>query len=188
MELAERKVPLYICSMKVLQRHIPLLLWAVRLALGGVLLFSGVGKLLDPSTAQNFVETVAREVEVLSVFTALPLLRVVQGFAVLELVIAALLVVGIQARQAFLALLSIVVLFTIALGALYLRGEQVPTCGCFGAFGGEMTLEVALLRNLVLMALILAGLVLTTHTKKTKNGSLPISIFARQRTAPSGEV
>ncbi len=129
----------------------------LRWLLAAVLLVSGVGKLLDPSGAETLLE-VATGATTGGLPWAVPLIRVV---SVAELALAGWLLVGRAPRAALGTFAGIVALFSVLLLSLPLRGIDVPSCGCFGALLQDGDVATALTRNLALLVLGVAGMVLT---------------------------
>lgn len=131
-----------------------------------ILLFvlSGTGKLIDGQNAAHLIELVFEGAPRISGRSG-PLVVLVSGA---ELVLAGAL---IWARHLSLALWSsfgVIASFTVALATL-LKGADVASCGCFGIFGLPLSLKATILRNLVLLALILTGILLVGT--RPRNGS-----------------
>ena len=114
---------------------------AIRLVLGGVFVWAGTTKLVQPS---SFVETVAA-------FAILPV-DWIAPFALsviwIELIAGGLLLLDIWPRSNALVVLGLLVVFSAALGINMYRGNDVA-CGCFGG-DGSSSLAWALLRDLLL--------------------------------------
>lgn len=106
--------------------------WAVlaaRLLLGGVLISAGVLKLPDP----------AESVRAVRAFQALPEVvvpTVGYGLPVLEVVVGAMLVLGIAVRLSAVVGAVLMVAFTAGIASAWARGLTID-CGCFGG-GGEV--------------------------------------------------
>lgn len=114
---------------------------SIRLVLGGVFVWAGTTKLVQPS---SFVETVAA-------FAILPV-DWIAPFALsviwIELIAGGLLLLDIWPRSNALVVLALLVVFSAALGINMYRGNDVA-CGCFGG-DGSSSLAWALLRDLLL--------------------------------------
>jgi len=128
--------------------------WLLRTLLAFVLLLSGAGKLIDGSAAQHVFELLVGEGSSPAVLGR----PVVLVLSLVELALAALLIVSRNPRPVLAAVGTLVLLFSLALLSLPVRGIEVPTCGCFGALVPDGSLGVALLRNLGLVILIAAAL------------------------------
>lgn len=114
---------------------------SIRLVLGGVFVWAGAAKLVQPSF---FVETVAA-------FAILPV-DWVAPFALsviwIELIAGGLLLLDIWPRSNALVVLGLLVVFSAALSISMYRGNDVA-CGCFGG-DRSSSLVWALLRDLLL--------------------------------------
>lgn len=134
-------------------------LLAIRLLLGGVFLLSGVGKLIESNDARYLVELMATEFYWLIEYAD----AIVIGTTAVELGLAGLLFWGRRLTWALLGSAALLLFFAGVLGYFYLRGFNVASCGCFGAFGGGGGIGVSLLRNLVLLAMIAGTFLLMTY-------------------------
>lgn len=100
-----------------------------RLVVGGVWVVAGLLKLPDP----------AESVRVVRNYRLLPeaVVSVVgYGLPVFEIVLGLLLVVGLAARAAATASAALLVLFTLGIASVWVRGLDID-CGCFGGGGGS---------------------------------------------------
>lgn len=107
-------------------------LLVLRLALGGVFLFAGTTKAINP---QAFADSIAT-------FKMLPpqLINIVAlGLPPFEILLGLMLVSGWKARAASLAVAGLSIVFGVALGQALIRGLVVD-CGCFGS-GEPSTLK-----------------------------------------------
>jgi uncharacterized membrane protein YphA (DoxX/SURF4 family) len=129
----------------------PYLILFARLALGGILILGGIGKLLD---ARNSAEAVAAQVPFLPRVLAGPAAR---GLPWVEIGLGALLVAGLGLWPAGLAAGALMVFFT-AIVTRDLRQNKGATCACFGRFSNEPVSELTVLRDLFLV--VLAGLII----------------------------
>jgi len=128
----------------------------VRAILGLILLASGVGKLIDPSGAGSLVGVVMGAESFFASISTFIVITV----SVVELVLVGWLAWGKHLSAALLACLGLVGVFTVVVGYLVVSGLSVSTCGCFGAFGLDLSAEWTLMRNLGLLVVILTGLLL----------------------------
>jgi hypothetical protein len=144
----------------------------LRLLLAAVFAVSGVGKLLNADGAVQLLDIVVDHVgwgrgEISNSTLAV----VVHIVSAAEIALAALLTFASARWLSFVLVVTLVLLgvFSALLAALLWGGVQLASCGCSGAFdvlwGGGMRVEMALLRNLVLVALALVAWMLTTKTK-----------------------
>jgi putative oxidoreductase len=119
-------------------------LWALRLALGGLFVVTGVLKVGDPAAF-------AVEIHNYQLFPALaPVLAA--ALPAVELAAGAAILIGPRAwlRAGALASTALMVLFTVAVGSVVLRGINI-SCGCFGAGSGPIT-PLTVLRDVGLLA------------------------------------
>ena len=133
----------------------PALLWALRLGLGGLFVYTGVVKLADPTAF-------AVEIHNYQLFPALaPVLAA--ALPAVELGIGAALLAGPRPwlRAGALACAALMVVFTVAVGSAVARGINI-SCGCFGAGSGPVTLATVV-RDVVLLAVSAALLYLTAE-------------------------
>lgn len=143
-------------------------LTAIRYILGILFLLSGIGKLIDSSDARYLVELAATEYYFLIEYTSI----IVIGTSIIELVIAAFLLLGRYLKTALAASFLMVSIFSVVLGYFYLQGQTVASCGCFGAFGGGGGLGFTLIRNMVLLVLTIGGWLLASQTGKPSRSDL----------------
>jgi uncharacterized membrane protein YphA (DoxX/SURF4 family) len=127
-----------------------------RLALGGILILGGIGKLLD---ARNSAEVVAAQVPFLPRVLASPAAR---GLPWVEIGLGALRVVGLGLWPAGLAAGALMVFFT-AIVTRDLRQNKGATCACFGRFSNEPVSELTVVRDLFLV--LLAGLIILSPNR-----------------------
>ncbi len=122
-----------------------------RLVLAATFLVAGASKLRD-------LDAVARTAAGFGLPARLvPVARV--GVPAVEIVVAVGLLVADTARVAALVALVLLAAFSVAMGRVLARGEQVP-CRCFGAASATPVRRGSLVRNVVLMtlaALVLGG-------------------------------
>lgn len=132
-------------------------LLSIRILLGGIFLLSGVGKLIDSGDARYLVELMATEFYWLIEYAD----AIVMTTTAVELLLAGLLFWGGRLTWALLGSAALLFFFTGVMGYFYMQGFNVASCGCFGAFGGG-GIEVTLLRNLVLLAIVTGAFLLMT--------------------------
>jgi uncharacterized membrane protein YphA (DoxX/SURF4 family) len=121
-----------------------LLLLALRLGLGGTLLWAGLAKIPEPGL---FAQTV-RAYEVLPLALINPFAIVVPW---IEVTTGLCLILGFWTRSSALAALFLLILFAVALGVNLYRGADL-SCGCFALNGAGGSLHTALIRDILLIA------------------------------------
>jgi uncharacterized membrane protein YphA (DoxX/SURF4 family) len=114
--------------------------WAAAIVLGVVLLASGALKLTGWRVWREHASGLGLPAPV---GIAVPLA---------ELVLGAMLVVGLWRRLAALAAATLLVVFTVFLVRLLASGSQEP-CACFGTLSRKPVARAAVVRNLVLLAI-----------------------------------
>jgi putative oxidoreductase len=125
----------------------------LRLGLGGLFVFAGAIKVADPA---GF----AVEIHNYQLFPALaPVLAAT--LPAVELAVGAAILGGSRAwmRAGALASTALLVVFTVAVGSVVVRGINI-TCGCFGAGSGPVT-WITVLRDVALLAASAALLLVT---------------------------
>ena len=119
--------------------------WLLRLLLGGVLLASGVGKLLDEA---GFVEVLRTYRLGLPDLALWPLALAVTA---VETVAGSLILAGRQLRMAAWVALAINAVYFVVLTASLLRGLELDNCGCFGVYAARPLRWYSPLEDVVLM-------------------------------------
>ena len=117
---------------------------AIRLVLGGVFVFAGVVKIIDPATFATDIgnyRLLPHEWNNLLAIT-LPWIEVVAGV---------LLIAGIWARASALVIAVMLVVFLAAIGQAVARGLNI-SCGCFGTVEGRKVGLVALAQDVAMLA------------------------------------
>lgn len=143
------------------------LLLAIRIILGIVFLFSGVGKLIDSGYVNyDLVRLLSSTYFWIIEYAA----HIIISLSIAELLIVAMLCWGKYLKWTLAAALLLLTGFTSILGYFYLQGMNVASCGCFGAFGFGSGLEFTLIRNIVLMIFCVGGVILI-HTKNESTAS-----------------
>lgn len=131
--------------MSVLQGRLSLfLLLALRLGLGGTLLWAGLVKIPESGL---FAQTV-RAYEVLPLALVNPFAVVVPW---IEVATGFCLILGFWTRSSALAALLLLLSFAVALSVNLYRGADL-SCGCFGLNGAGGSLHTALIRDVLLIA------------------------------------
>lgn len=126
------------------------MLVVVRYALGGILLVSGVGKLIDSSAAVHFLEYLLSTMN--KPFPVAPQ-TLMLVLSLVEIVLSVLFLTGRFLKPAMFVTSILLGAFTVILvGAS--GDNSAPSCGCSGALDFGMPLEMALGRNIVLMAIM----------------------------------
>jgi len=132
-------------------------LLVLRIFVGLVFLISGLGKLIDTGYVNYaLVRLLASHFYWLIEYAA----PIVIAISIIELIIAAFLFWGKKLKWALSAALVLLLIFSGVMGYFYWQGMQVQSCGCFGAFGFGGGLGFSLLKNLVLIACIIAAYLL----------------------------
>jgi len=121
--------------------------WMLRLTFIFLLAASGVGKLLNGRKAGQFLVALTNSHPAMERWAD----GFIIGLSIFEIILAGSLLHRRSIRIGLSILSGILVLFSGALIAVLVRDVPLRSCGCLGAFGGEMSLEIALLRNLVLL-------------------------------------
>lgn len=120
------------------------LFWALRLVLGGLLVWSGAVKVGDPAGFANEIGN----------YHLLPSLSPIMAVTLpwIEIVIGVALIAAPRAwaRAAALGAVAILGVFTIAVISVVARGIDVD-CGCFGSGSGPVTM-LTVLRDVALVA------------------------------------
>jgi uncharacterized membrane protein YphA (DoxX/SURF4 family) len=123
-----------------------------RIAIGGILLVSGVGKVLD---ATSTIELTRYAFTHFGATSPANPHEIVIAVSVLEIVLGTLLLtkkyLHITLRATSLILLGFTALLTFI---LFDSTTTISSCGCSGAFDVGMSVEMALVRNLVMMGLL----------------------------------
>ncbi len=109
----------------------------LRVALAGILFFAAVPKLFEADGARSVIIAYRLVPDAL-----VPLLS--WGLPILELVLGALLLVGLFTRWAALATALLMLGFMIGVVSVWVRGYSIE-CGCFGG-GGDVTEDGKTLR------------------------------------------
>jgi putative oxidoreductase len=120
---------------------------AARVVLGGLFAVSGLIKLIEPP--ENFM-TAIHAYRLLPLWAERPLAETLPW---VEMTGGVLLLLGVLTRASLLIVVLQLLVFTAALGSTLVRGISLDDCGCFGSLGLKESNTVALLRNLVLLAL-----------------------------------
>ena len=133
-------------------------LWLFRLVVGGVFIWAGILKILDPlEFAQNIANyrVVSRDI---SFFLALVL-------PWLEVLCGILVILGIFRSSSSLLLSGMLGIFLVLITVTILRGLDVD-CGCFGSIGRHVDYRL-LLTDIVLlyMTLNILGSSLKSHSR-----------------------
>ncbi len=130
---------------------------ALRTILGIVFLLSGIGKLINSGQARYLVELMATKFYWLIEYAG----PIVMGLTIFELLLGLMLLWGKKLRWTLSISLLLILFFSGILTFFYVQGFGVKSCGCFGAFdiGGGITF--GLFKNLILIILIAAALLLS---------------------------
>lgn len=122
----------------------------IRYVLGMILLVSGVGKLIDASAAVHFLEYLLSTMN--KPFPVAPQ-TLMLVLSLVEIALSVLFLTGRFLKPAMFITSIILGAFTVILAGAT-GDNSAPSCGCSGVFDFGMPLEMALGRNIVLMAMI----------------------------------
>ena len=123
----------------------PYFLLFARLCLGGVFLASAVTKLMD---REGTAVSMSRYPFLPSGFGRF----IAYTFPYVELLVGAMLILGLFTRYAAVASVGMYILFTILITYDLTRGQN-QSCHCFGRLSAEKLTPVAVVRNVLLLAL-----------------------------------
>jgi uncharacterized membrane protein YphA (DoxX/SURF4 family) len=148
----------------------PYLILFARLCLGGVLIVSAIGKLLE---SRGTREALASQVPFLPPAIGRPAALALPW---IEGAVGVLLVLGLGLWPAALVAGALMLLFTVVVTRDVVQNRRTP-CSCFGRFSSENVSEWSVIRDLFL--LVLAGLVIITPSRY-------LALDALWQGAPSG--
>ena len=133
------------------------------LALGGVFLYAGWGKILDPRPLVTIIWGYR-------ILPAGPINLMAIYMPWLELLVGVCLALGFRRRAAALWAAALLVMFEVALGINALRGVDVA-CGCFSASAQETHNSwLLVLRDLPMLAAALVLLLFPAARRSTRAG------------------
>ncbi|MEN3045764.1 MAG: MauE/DoxX family redox-associated membrane protein [Candidatus Hydrothermales bacterium] len=124
----------------------------IEILLGLLFIYSGYTKIKN---IHEFAFTVAKygilPLNFINLFSlVMPFLELFSGF---------FLIFGILKRGAYLVLIKLIFIFTLAIIYVFIRGKTFE-CGCFEIFGREEKIGIfSILRNLIIFSLLLYGLI-----------------------------
>jgi uncharacterized membrane protein YphA (DoxX/SURF4 family) len=124
----------------------PLILWIIRIAVGGVFIWAGLLKVIDPlGFAQDIANyrIVSRDLSFL-IALVLPWLEILCGILV---------IIGIYRASSSFLLSGLLSLFLVLITVTLIRGIDVD-CGCFGSIGRRVDFRL-LVTDIVLLFLTL---------------------------------
>ena len=124
--------------------------WILRLTFVVFLVISGIGKFLDGREAGQFLIGLTNAHPVAEKWAD----DFISGWSIFEIVLAGSLIHPRSVHFGLSILSGILVVFSAALAVMLARDVPLDACGCLGAFGEEMTIETALLRNLILLVAV----------------------------------
>jgi len=132
----------------------------IRILLGGVFIYSGCAKILDPA---GFAQAIAAYQLVPTIWGNLMALFLPW----LELVCGICLITGWIARTSALIVMVLLLIFMAAIGITLYRGLDID-CGCFGSStGASGNMYIDLLRDGILMAM--AAIVVFKNIRKGRH-------------------
>lgn len=159
---------------------LPWLALITRIGLAGMFLVSGWNKITDLDQTVRSV----RSYEILPEFVIHPF---AYGLPLLELVVAAVLFLGIGTRIGALITAALMVMFMIAVGSAWARGLDI-NCGCFGGAGGHdpdpVPGYISVLVRDVLLLVVSLGLARWPRSPFSLDGLLGIHDFLEE--SPTG--
>lgn len=119
----------------------------LRYGIGAFFLLSGVGKIMESSLAEHVIMLVTEDFRP---FMPISPRTLALGVSVIEIVIGGLMIANKCIIQAVMASCVVLLVFMLPLGELIFKGLNVAECGCSGVFDFGMSVQVALVRNIVL--------------------------------------
>jgi len=125
--------------------------WILRLAFVALLTISGIGKFFDGREASQFLIALANSHPLVKKWSV----HFIIGLSVIEIVLACSLLAQRSVRIGLTILSGILVLFSAALTVILVRDVPIDNCGCFGSLGGEISVEIALIKNLILLVAVI---------------------------------
>lgn len=123
-----------------------LILWIIRLAVGGIFIWAGLLKVVDPL---DFAQDIANY----RVFSRDLSFLIAIVLPWLEILCGVLVIIGVFRAPSSLLLSGLLSLFLILITATLIRGLDVD-CGCFGSIGRHVDLRL-LVTDIVLLYLTL---------------------------------
>jgi uncharacterized membrane protein YphA (DoxX/SURF4 family) len=117
---------------------------AARLILGGLFILSGFSKAVYPP------EAFAAALEAYKLFPDALMMPIAQIMPWIELLAGVFLVAGCWLRPATWTLVGLLAGFEVVLLSVVGRGIDVPSCGCYGAYGPHFTPHQAVIFDMFL--------------------------------------
>ena len=118
------------------------ILVAFRLVVGGMFIWAGVSKIIDPLGFAQNIANYRVFPEVISFFLALVLPWI-------EVICGAFLILGIFHSASALLLSGFLVVFLVLIAATLVRGIDID-CGCFGSLSGKVDYKLILTDSILL--------------------------------------
>ncbi len=140
---------------------------AIRLLLGGLFVFAGATKMLNP---QTFADSIAAY-QILPFAVINP---IAEGLPVFECITGLFLIAGWKCRAWALAVTGMLLIFTIGIGIGVVRGLH-NNCGCFGDTWLDDQPPVAFFRDIVLLGLSTALYVAELRINAFKEPNVELS-------------
>lgn len=138
-----------------------------RLLLAVTFTLSAIGKIADSEQAEYLIELMASYIFWLVEWKT----EIVWVVILIELILAILLFTKKNLTPTYIFAFLFVGMFTGVTSFFLINDFQVESCGCFGIFDIAGGLEVTLVRNIVLLLLIVAGIAIHLSGKKPVNPS-----------------
>lgn len=123
--------------------------WLLRLALGGLILATGIGKVLDLPGFVGVLHTYRLGLDDAALQAIAP------AVSVLEIALGAWILSGWRLSRAMWATIALNAGYFLLLTSALLRGLHLPNCGCFGVYFAEPLRWYSPLEDLAIIALAL---------------------------------
>ena len=144
------------------------ILFLLRFSLGGLFIYAGVVKALDPVQ-------LARDIQSYRLLPYLPTVVLAFYLPYLEIVCGAALIAKIGYPGVLNVLLVLLSLWILALGSAWIRGLDI-SCGCFGRYEEHVNYPWVITRDMLIMALVS---VLKITGRFPTNGSASVNLTSK---------
>ncbi len=141
-----------------------------RYILGGFMILSGVGKLIDSAAAVEAVRYIVFEDQSALPITPQTLTMII---SVLEILAGAVFFWGRYLNVGLFGVAVSLLMFTVPLGEVVVKGKSVAACGCSGLFDAGMSLPMLLVRNGILYAILIWTVFVIQYRKVEYSKHLP---------------
>jgi uncharacterized membrane protein YphA (DoxX/SURF4 family) len=133
--------------------------FTLRIAIGGIFVFSALGKLLEPY--QNFLYVI----QAYQILPSWAEILAAQIFPWLEMIVGIFVLLGLWLPWSLRAALIFFSVFVVIVGQALLRGLPLENCGCFGEFI-HLKPQTVLIMDSFSVLLTFVMLCNLSHTKK----------------------